>query len=113
MKQLHILAAFFVFFGYTLALAPYAPAEDADQAVIRVDGLACPFCAYGLEKKLGKMNGVTNYDADLKTGKVMINLSKDARLDEGDIQKAVKEAGFTFKGLELMKNGKVVQKSDG
>ncbi|HKJ69710.1 MAG TPA: hypothetical protein VKA68_17270, partial [bacterium] len=25
---------------------------------IQVKGLACPFCAYGLEKKLGKLNGV-------------------------------------------------------
>ena len=25
---------------------------------LRVDGLACPFCAYGIEKKLKKTEGV-------------------------------------------------------
>lgn len=28
---------------------------------LRVDGLACPFCAYGIEKKLGALEGVVAY----------------------------------------------------
>ncbi len=33
---------------------------------IRADGLACPYCAYGIEKKFKAIKGVKNIDVDLK-----------------------------------------------
>jgi len=33
---------------------------------IRVDGPACPFCAYGLEKKLKRVEGVKDLEIDLE-----------------------------------------------
>ncbi len=32
---------------------------------LRVDGLACPFCAYGIEKQLSKLEGVERIDVDI------------------------------------------------
>ena len=38
--------------------------------VLGVDGLACPFCAYGIEKRLNKVDGVTGVEVDVgKRGK--------------------------------------------
>ena len=37
-------------------------------ASIQVDGLACPFCAYGLEKHLKKINGVESIEINMKSG---------------------------------------------
>ena len=38
--------------------------------VLGVGGLACPFCAYGIEKRLNKVDGVTGVEVDVgKRGK--------------------------------------------
>ena len=43
----------------TLALLLLLPAASAGSATysLEVDGLACPFCAYGIEKKLSAIDG--------------------------------------------------------
>jgi copper chaperone CopZ len=84
-----------------------------DQAVIRVDGLACPFCAYGLEKKIGQMEGVADYDVDLKTGNVILGLSENSKLNLQDVKAAVKESGFTFKSMQILRDGKVIKDVQG
>ena len=38
---------------------------------LRVDGLACPFCAYGIEKKLGALEGVQSVETNIKDGVVI------------------------------------------
>lgn len=67
------------------------------QLILRVDGLACPFCAYGLEKKMMNIPGVLSYDADLKKGEVYVGLQEDAKIDVKILTKAVKESGFTLR----------------
>ncbi len=47
------------------------------------DGLVCPFCVYGIEKKLGQLDGVANIDTDLKTGQLRIQMQPDKTLTEG------------------------------
>lgn len=63
---------------------------------LRVDGLACPFCAFGLEKKMSKMEGFVSYDANLEIGEVYVVLNDDANIDTGSISEAVKKSGFTL-----------------
>lgn len=66
---------------------------------LRVDGLACPFCAYGVEKQLSAVDGVETVETDIKTGTVTIDMRAGATLDEATARKAVEAAGFTFRGL--------------
>lgn len=86
-----------------LVLAPGAALaqEEERTLVLRVDGLACPFCAYGLEKKMMALPGVVSYDADLREGKVFVGLSADASVDEEDVRRRVKKSGFTLRGLTV------------
>lgn len=79
---------------------------------LRVDGLACPFCAWGLEKKVMQMEGVTSYDADLKTGEVYVGLKEDARIELERFRQAVKEAGFTLRRISLRAAG-TIERSEG
>ena len=53
------------------ALVFSVAALAADKSyVLGVDGLACPFCAYGIEKRLNKVDGVTGVEVDVgKRGK--------------------------------------------
>ena len=48
---------------------------------MRVDGLACPYCAYGIEKKLKAIDGVQKIDVNLDDGLVIV------------------DAGFTFRSM--------------
>ena len=83
------------------------------QLVLRVDGLACPFCAYGLEKKLMALPGVTSYDADLREGKVFVGLEPSASVDMEQVQEAVKKGGFTLRSITLTASGTLTETADG
>jgi len=78
-----------------------AGAFAAPQAYkLRVDGLACPFCAYGVEKQLKAVKGVEKVAVDLKTGVVIVTMAEGAALDETTANRAVTTAGFTLRGFE-------------
>ena len=65
-----------------------------------VDGLACPFCAYGIEKKLSSLKGVGKLAFDMEAGVVTVTMADGADLDEAVARQAVKQAGFTLRGFE-------------
>ena len=44
--------------AFSLILAATGVLATPPAYQLHVDGLACPFCAYGLEKKLGAVPGV-------------------------------------------------------
>ena len=78
-----------------------ASAFAAQQAYkLRVDGLACPFCAYGIEKKLNAIKGVQGVGVDIASGIVTVTMAEGASLDEAAAKQAVKDAGFTLRGFE-------------
>ena len=67
---------------------------------MRVDGLACPFCAYGIEKQLSAIEGVESVETDIKSGAVIVTMAPGSTLDEDAARKAVKAAGFTLRGFQ-------------
>ncbi len=66
---------------------------------LRVDGLACPFCAYGIEKKLKKTEGVESIDIDVNNGVVRVNVAEGVTLTEAQMAKLINDAGFTLRGM--------------
>jgi len=86
-----------------LSIAPlgtaFAAGAIAQTATIGVDGLSCPFCAYGLEKNLKKVNGIGSVKIDIKTGKVIVVLEQDAKVEDKALRQAVKKAGFTARDI--------------
>lgn len=69
------------------------------QVTLRVDGLACPFCAFGLEKKIKKLPGYDSLHFLINEGKVIVGWRDDQPLDLKEIDKAVDKAGFTLRGV--------------
>ncbi len=67
---------------------------------VYVDGLSCPFCTYGIEKKFSRVKGVEKIDIDLKTGSTVITMAAGTTLDETTARKAVEAAGFTLRDFE-------------
>ncbi|MFB6273598.1 MAG: heavy-metal-associated domain-containing protein [Salinibacter sp.] len=89
-----------------LAVRPAQAQKKADQAKIKepdvvaaVNGLSCPFCAYGLEKKLKGLDGVTDVVVLLEKGKVQLKVAEGTTLSKKKIKKATKDAGFTAKKI--------------
>ena len=64
-----------------------------------VDGLACPFCVYGLEKQLNKIDGIENIDIDIKKGLVIVFMREGAILYKKTVEEAVRKAGFTLRSF--------------
>jgi mercuric ion binding protein len=72
---------------------------------LKVDGLACPFCAYGVEKKLSALDGVERLETNIRDGTVVVIMKEGAALDEATAKQAVKDAGFTLNGFERAPSG--------
>jgi len=67
--------------------------------LIRVDGLACPYCAYGIEKKLNELEGVKFIDMDLEKGVVTVE-TYDVKLEETQLKQLFQDAGFTYRSKQ-------------
>lgn len=99
-----MVAALFVALLATAALAPRAQAQDkieTPDAEVYVDGLACPFCAYGLEKKLKTLVAIQNMEVQLEKGRVLLAFKEGQSLTKEEIRTAVKKAGFTARKIEF------------
>ncbi len=71
------------------------------EIVMRVDGLACAFCAYGLEKKLKRLPGVEKVEISLNKGLVVMKLREGAVIDQEKLKRLVRESGFTLRSVEF------------
>jgi len=92
-----------VFISITLFLASNQVfAQETEQQTevsttyikMSVDGLACPFCAYGLEKRIKKMKVSKDIFIEINEGYVTFNVPYDKSPTEAELTKIVKEAGF-------------------
>ncbi len=70
---------------------------------LKVDGLACPFCTFGIEKQLGKINGVDKLSTDLDSGVVLMTMKNGVLLNKTKAEQAVEQAGFTLRGFDKIK----------
>ena len=75
-------------------LAPPAQAEIRS-ATVAVDGMACPFCAFGIEKRLKKVEGVKSVSISAKKGTATLVAKAEESIDVDQIPNAIKAAGFT------------------
>ena len=71
----------------------------ADDAKFYVDGMSCPFCTFGLEKKLNQIEGISDVKITLKTGEVKVSSAN--KLKETTLKEAVKDAGFSIRKNEI------------
>ena len=89
-----------------------SPHAEVEEVTLRVDGLACPYCAYGLEKKLKKLKGVDGFDVLINEGKVKFQWSGKKPFDFGVVEKAVDKAGYTLRNAKTGFTGSVEKVGD-
>lgn len=84
--------------------APGATQETARYDV-QVDGMSCPFCVRGLEKKLRALPGAEHIHVDLAKG--LARLESTAAFPPESLDKAVREAGFSPRAIHMNLQGTV------
>jgi len=82
-------------------------AAEIEGLQLQVDGLSCPFCALGLDKRLKQRAGLEGIQVHLKQGVTEAALPHGQGLDVGKVQRAVREAGLTLRGIKLTVIGKI------
>lgn len=62
---------------------------------VEVDGLACPFCAYGLEKKLLQIDGADNFNVNIDSAYATLTVPDKSKVTKDEIKQIVKDSGFS------------------
>ncbi len=96
-----IMRAFFLA-GFLITAVAWSGAAQAASHAYRlyVDGLACPFCAYGVEKNVLGLDGVETMDIDINGGFITVVMKAGMVLNEATAAKAVADSGFTLRSFE-------------
>jgi periplasmic mercuric ion binding protein len=82
--------------------------SDRDFFEVQVDGLGCPFCAYGLEKKFKEFKGIKNIKIDMETGDFSFTFPNEKALGLKDVETQVDAAGYTAVTVKVTRsNGEV------
>ncbi|MCI0694830.1 heavy-metal-associated domain-containing protein [candidate division KSB1 bacterium] len=105
LKFLMLLALLVSIYGVETALA------QVERVEMRVDGLACPFCAYGLEKKLKEVKGVGKVTIYVDKGVAILSSKKDLSIDIERLEPVAKDAGFTPGSISLTVAGAIKEKN--
>ena len=98
MRKLYLTFLTTIFMGSLTFSTPSTAAETHYQ--LQVDGLACPFCEYNIEKKVGKLDGVLKVKANLKEGVVNVLVADGKTLPEKKVKQEITDAGFTLKSIK-------------
>ena len=78
------------------------PPADQDELanasiILIVDGMSCPFCAYGLEKRLREIPAIDELVVRVSDGLVRIRVVDGGQVTDEEVEEAVKRAGFTLR----------------
>lgn len=87
-------------YALTLTMLIVGQALADTRYTMRVDGLACPYCAFGIEKKLNQVDGVKDIDIDLDKGVVSVTVAEGVELSEATMTKLFDDAGFTYRSMD-------------
>lgn len=88
-----LISTVFIFCSLSAAHA------SGNEYQLGIDGLACPFCTYGIEKQLLKLDGVAELETDIAGGLVTIRMQEGKTPTEDEIERAVKKAGFELRSF--------------
>ncbi len=72
-----------------------------DKFTVQVDGLGCPFCAYGLEKKMQEMKGVKKFKIEMESGLTSFTYPAEKMLSLAEVKAQVDKAGYTPMDLKV------------
>ncbi len=87
----------------------HTASAEIKSIAVTVDGLACPFCAYGIEKKTKRLKGVKEIEIHLNAGTVILKCTEAKSPAFADVRTAVKDAGFTPRSMKIIAHGTIIK----
>lgn len=91
---------FFLIFGFLISFSVFAESLTYE---LKIDGMSCPFCSYGVEKKLKEVEGVESVEVNIGKGTVLVKMKPNVILTKEQATKAVKNAGFPLSSFKQKK----------
>jgi len=96
LKQTGLLVIVLLFsIAISTGVNAQANGQEFTYVKVEVKGLACPFCAYGLEKKLKEVDGVKSIKIDFEEGLVYLTVLKSQKPTRETLEKIITDSGFT------------------
>ena len=77
---------------------------EGASVTLKVDGMVCPFCAYGLEKRLRDLPAHDETLIQVSDGLVQIRVKEGEQLTDEAIEDAVERAGFSLREIHRIGN---------
>ncbi len=71
---------------------------SVERVTVRVDGMACPFCAYNIEKRIKKLEGVApkaDFTVSVEKGLAELAWRQHVEFDPDAVRDQIRRAGFT------------------
>ncbi|ARN78711.1 heavy metal transporter [Nonlabens spongiae] len=92
-----------------MGMSLQAQNNNRDLVEVQVDGLGCPFCAYGLEKKFKEFKGIDDIAIDIETGDFSFTYPTEKTISMKAVLDQVIRAGYTPNEAKITRaNGAVV-----
>ncbi len=86
--------------------------KDLDQFTVQVEGLGCPFCAFGLEKRFKELKGIKKISIEMKTGTLTFDYPTAKKLTIVQVEEQVAKAGYTSAGVSIKRKDGTVEATD-
>ena len=88
-----------------------AQSKTMDEFTVQVEGLGCPFCAYGLEKKFKELKGIKKVRIEMETGIMNFDYPADKQLSMEQVEKQVEKAGYTPVSVTIVRADGNIEKT--
>ena len=111
---MRILLSLFVLLLATPLSAEETPKVAANEVVMKVNGIVCPACAYGIQKKVSKLSFVDTsklhdgVELDVEHHFAKVAIKAGQKPDFAALFDAVKKGGFDPVGGYILVSGKPV-----
>ena len=92
-----------------LISAPSLAKAELLEGELEVSGMTCPFCAFGIEKKLRAVPGVSEVTIFLDEGRIQLAFLPENDAVPDDIEGAIEKAGFKLSTLRLKVRGTLAE----
>jgi len=86
--------------------------KERDQISTMVEGLGCPYCAYGLEKKFKKIKGIKKIKIDIEEGLFSFTVPSEYGMSLEEIDNRISDAGYTPMTIKIERaDGELLESS--
>jgi copper chaperone CopZ len=82
-----------------------ASPPQGDSLRLNVDGMVCSICAFGVERRLKRLDTVEDVHVNLDSGLVVVTLRPGGSVTDSTLADEVRRAGFSLRGVTRLRRG--------